>query len=539
MNSKARSTSKGELSLRTRAENLARMQSEWFDIAVIGGGITGAGVALDAASRGLSVALVEKRDFASGTSSRSSKLIHGGLRYLEQFHFGLVRESLHERAALMEMAPHLSKPLRFLVPIYSSNERSPLGDSKLKLSLGLWLYDFLAGSRNIQRHRWLSPDEAVRLAPALDREGLRGAFIYSDCVTDDARLVIEIIKAAADHGALVANYTAVKGLQKSNRGASLQIEDGLTGQSFELSARLVVNAAGVWSDEVSRLADRSAPTKLRPSKGIHIVVPSKKFESETAVLIPSLGERRFLFVIPWQGRMVIGTTDSDYTGDLDQPRAESSEIDRVLKSATRAFPGANLSSEDVVSTFAGLRPLIAADGQLTTDVSRKEEIFENERGLLTITGGKLTTWRRMAERVVDRALSRLESFDGVSCRDAHRCLTKNIHLAGGAVGGSKKEALDDAREFGVPVTAVEHLIQSYGGNYRAVLELTRESEQLKSNLIESLPHIAAEVVYAARYEMTATVEDFLSRRTRLELLARDHGHSCSELVSSLLGRAFT
>jgi glycerol-3-phosphate dehydrogenase len=520
-----------ELSLHTRAANLARMQRELFDIAVIGGGITGAGVALDAASRGLSVALVEKRDFASGTSSRSSKLIHGGLRYLDQWNFGLVRESLHERAVLSRMAPHLSKPLRFLVPVYSSSERSALGASKLKLSIGLWLYDFLAGSQNIARHRWLSPDDAVRLAPAICRDGLLGAFIYYDCLTDDARLVIEVIKAAATHGALVANYAAAQGLSKTDRGTSVQIEDGLTGCSFELSARVVVNATGVWSDEVSRLSDASASMKLRPSKGIHVVLPSERFQNRTAVLIPSLGERRFLFVIPWQGRTIVGTTDTDYTGDLDEPRAEPFEVDRVVESAARAFPSAKLSRDDVISTFAGLRPLIAADGRSSKDISRKEEIFENDRGLLTITGGKLTTWRRMAERVVNLAVRRLESLDGVPRPQAHRSLTENIKLAGEAAGDSKEET---AREFGVPVTAVEHLIETYGGNYRVLLELTRESEELKSRLIEGLPHIEAEVVYAARYEMTATVEDFLSRRTRLELLARDHGRSCAERVASLL-----
>ena len=522
------------LSLRTRAANLARMQREAFDIVVIGGGITGAGVALDAASRGLSVALVEKGDFASGTSSRSSKLIHGGLRYLEQFQFALVREALHERAVLSRMAPHLSKPLRFLVPLYSSSARSPLGSSKIKLSMGLGLYDFLAGSQNIERHRWLSADEAVQFAPALDRDGLRGAFIYYDCLTDDARLVIEVIKAAAAHGALVANYAAARSVVANERETSLQIEDGLTGHSFNLRARVVVNAAGVWSDEVSRLSDANVSNKLRPSKGIHVVLPSEIFQNRTAVLIPSLGEGRFLFVIPWQGRTVVGTTDTDYSGDLNEPRAEPSEVDRVVKSAARAFPGAALSSVDVISTFAGLRPLIAADGMSTKEVSRKEEIFENKSGLLTITGGKLTTWRRMAERVVDLAARKLEGLDGVPRLKAHRSLTENLQLAGGPVAVTEEEAAELAREYGLPVIAVEHLIESYGGNYRVLLELTRESDELKSSLIDGLPQIEAEVVYAARYEMAATVEDFLSRRTRLELLARDHGNSCAERVASLL-----
>lgn len=533
-----RSTLALELSLRTRAANLDRMRSEDFDLAVIGGGITGAGVALDAASRGLKVALVEKSDFASGTSSRSSKLIHGGLRYLEQWNFGLVRESLHERAVLSRMAPHLSKPLQFLVPVYSSSERSPLGANKLKLTAGLWLYDLLAGSQNIGRHRWLEPQDALKIAPTLDPAGLRGAFLYYDCLTDDARLVIEVIKAAAAHGAVVANYATARGFTKTDgRISGIQIEDALDRTSFELRATVLVNATGVWADQVSRFSNAKAPKKLRPSKGIHVVTPSEKFQNQTAVLIPSLGERRFLFVIPWHGRTVIGTTDTDYEGDLDEPQANADEVDRVVRSAARAFPNANLSHEDVISAFAGLRPLIRADQESTKELSRKEEIFEDEAGLITITGGKLTTWRRMAERVVDKSVDALETINGTRRPRVDHCVTEHIQLAGGTPeGAGSAEASEAAAEFGVEVATVEHLMETYGGNYRVILELTRESEELKSTLINGLPHIEAEVVYAARFEMAATVEDFLSRRTRIELLAHDNGRSCVMRAASLIGR---
>jgi len=521
-----------ELSLQTRAANLERMRAEVFDVAIIGGGITGAGTALDAVSRGLSVALIEKRDFASGTSSRSSKLIHGGLRYLEQFHFGLVRESLHERAVLSRMAPHLSRPLEFLVPIYSSAARSPLGANKLKLWTGLWLYDLLAGRRNVARHRWLSRDGALKLAPALDPTGLRGAFVYYDCLTDDARLVIEVIKAAAAHGAAIANYTAARGLRRDDGDQSVvQIEDVLIGSHFELRASVVVNAGGVWSDEVSRLSDASSPTKLRPSKGIHVVTPAEKFQNHSAVLIPSLGEQRFLFVIPWHGRTVIGTTDTDYEGDLDEPVAQPDEVNRVMESAARAFPAANLSSEDVISTFAGLRPLVRADDkQSTKELSRKEEIFETESGLITITGGKLTTWRRMAERVVDLVSQRFERNGRRSA--LHASVTDRIRLAGGSIDNDPTRA---AAEFDLSASTVEHLMNTYGGNYRVVLEITRESKEMRETLAQGLPHIEAEVVYAARYEMIATVEDLLARRTRITLLASDHGRSCAMRVATLIG----
>jgi glycerol-3-phosphate dehydrogenase len=532
-----RSTAALELSLRTRSENLDRMRNEVFDLAVIGGGITGAGVALDAASRGFKVALVEKRDFSSGTSSRSSKLIHGGLRYLEQWNVGLVRESLHERAVLSRMAPHLSKPLRFLVPVYSSSERSPLGANRLKLAAGLWLYDLLAGRQNIGRHRWLAKQDALKIAPSLDPGGLRGAFLYYDCLTDDSRLVIEVIKAAAAHGAVIANYSSARGFTRiDGRISSIQIEDTLDGTSFELQARIFINATGVWADEVSRLSDPTAPKKLRPSKGIHVVTPSEKFQNQTAVLIPSLGERRFLFVIPWHGRTVIGTTDTDYEGDLDEPQANADEVDRVVRSAARAFPDANLSGADVISSFAGLRPLIKAGQQSTKELPRKEEIFEDEAGLITITGGKLTTWRRMAERVVDLAVGGLESNNGTRRPRAHRSVTERIQLAGGTAAAAARERLaDEARNFGVDIATVEHLMETYGGNYRVILELTRESEELKATLVDGLPHIEAEVVYAARFEMASTVEDFLSRRTRIELLARDNGRSCAMRVASLMG----
>lgn len=527
-------TKPSELSARTRTANLDRMRREVFDLAVIGGGITGAGVALDAASRGLTVALIETRDFASGTSSRSSKLIHGGLRYLEQLHFGLVRESLHERAVLSRTAPHLSRPLEFLVPIYSASERSPLGANRLKLAAGLWLYDLLAGRRNIGRHRWLSREDALAKAPTLEPRGLRGAFVYYDCLTDDARLVIEVIKTAAAHGAVVANYVGARGFRADDDGASkVEVEDMRDGGVFELRARAVVNATGVWADQVSRLARANLQTRLRPSKGIHIVVPSERL-GKTAVLIPSLGEGRFMFAIPWQGRTVIGTTDTDYDGSLDDPRAEAGEIDRVVRSAAHAFPGAGLSTGDVISSFAGLRPLIAADGRSTKELSRKEEIFEDASGLITITGGKLTTWRKMAERVVDLVAQRVEAIDGVRRSAA---VTEKIELAGGALQGDPRDsARRAATEFGVDLAAVEHLMEAYGGEYRKVLELTSEAEELKLALIDGLPHIAAEVVYAARYEMATAVEDFLSRRTRIALLARDHGRSCAMRVAALLGR---
>lgn len=521
-----------EFSLRTRARNLAEMQRNVFDLTVIGGGITGAGIAFDAASRGLTVALIEKRDFASGTSSRSSKLIHGGLRYLEQFEFSLVRESLHERATLTKIAPHLARPLQFLVPVYSRNHPSPLGSNKLKLRAGLWLYDLLAGRRNIESHRWIDKKEALQICPHLDAEDLRGAFLYSDCLTDDARLVIEVIKSAAAYGARMANYTAVLSLEKTkDRISGVHIQDLINGEQFSIRSQFVVNATGVWGGEISRMDQAASEIRLRPSKGIHIILPAERLPIKTAALIPSLGEQRFLFVIPWLDRIVIGTTDTDYKGDRENPVAEEAEIARIVESAAQAFPRANLSISDVISSYAGLRPLVGGNSNNTKDLSRKDQIIESQSGLISIMGGKLTTYRHMAERVVDKVVTKIED------RPISPCSTEKILLAGGAPPvDSQRQIGQLTEEYRVSAETVQHLMGSYGGNYRKVLDITLESEESKSRLVEDLPHIEAEVIYSARAEMIATVEDFLSRRTRIRLLAVDQGKSCEERVARLMGR---
>ena len=526
-----------EFSLRTRAANLERLRGGQFDIVVIGGGASGAGVALDAVTRGLSVALVEKRDFASGTSSRSSKLIHGGLRYLERLEFALVREALRERELLRRNAPHLSRPLPFLVPVYTDKERSPLGKNVLKLRAGLMLYDKLAGHHDFAPHRWLPPDQALAYAPHLSPDGLRGAFLYYDGLTDDARLVIEIIKTAANRGAVVVNYTDATGLAlRDGRITGVEVSDTLGEKRLTVAARVVINAGGVWADKVIRMADPGAPRALRPSKGIHVVLAAEKLNNRAAVLIPSLGEQRFLFVIPWQGRVVIGTTDTDYSGGMDDPHATTEEIQRIVKSAARSFPDAGLMTEDVISSFAGLRPLVASDDAATKELSRREEILENQSGMISVVGGKLTTWRAMAERAVDLAVKRLAAAEAAGQKKIPPSATANIRLANcdRLHDDMGVEAARIATEFRVPPETVEHLIQSYGGNYLTVLDATRGRDELKRHLAEGLPHIEAEVVYAMRHEMAISVDDFLSRRTRLSLLSPDSAAGCVARVAKLV-----
>ncbi len=525
-------TTQQEFSVRTRTANIERMRLRTFDIAVIGGGITGAGVALDAASRGLSVALVEKNDFASGASSRSSKLIHGGLRYIGQFRISLVRQALSERAFLMRVAPHLAQPLGFLAPVYRKGSPSPLGGNRFKLGAGLTLYDLLAGRANIEKHRWLEPGEALRIAPRLAADDLRGAFLYYDCLTDDSRLVIEVIKTAASHGAVVANYAAAQSFDKTGKHISgFEVKDRLTGRTFPLRARVVVNASGVWSDEVASLAEGRTVRRLRPSKGIHLVLPSEKIACGAAVLIPSLGERRFLFVIPWLGRTLIGTTDTGYSGEIENPRAGPDEIERVLQSAARAFPNARLSQGDVISSFAGLRPLIDSRKGSTAGLSREDAIVEDKSGLISIIGGKLTTYRHMAERVVDRAARHLARYFGVRA-SARSSRTATISLTGPISRESDSARISE--EFGVSGETVLHLIRTYGGNASTVLRIA-SSGDLKEKLSAELPHVRAEAVYAARHEMAVRVEDFLNRRTRIALLTRDHGSECAAQAGELLG----
>ena len=524
-----------ELSAVTRSANLKRMQIETLDVLVIGGGITGAGIALDAISRGLTVGLLEKGDFAGGTSSRSTKLIHGGLRYLEHLHLGLVREALLERALLNRLAPHLAEPMPFLVPIYAHPAASPLGSSRFKLKVGLTLYDLLAGKKNLAPHRWLDPGQCNAVAPALEQNGLKGAFIYYDCVTDDARLVIEVVKAAAARGALVANYVRVAGLiRESGSIRGVESADAITGETIRINAKVVVNATGVWSDEVARMDQQDAAATLRPSKGIHLIVGAGNIDIKTAVLIPSLGESRFLFVVPWHGRILIGTTDTGYEGDLDEPLAEAGEIDRLIKSAARSFPSSGLTTRDVISTFAGLRPLVGGSNAPTTRVSREEKINVSRSGLISIVGGKLTTYRRMAERVVDLVAGRLGS-------SLTRCVTGEIELA--RLDTSSRAVADEfvraSTGAGISIETANHLVRTYGSGARRIVELARESKALAEPLLPGLPHIAAEVVYSSRYEMAIRADDFLARRTRISLLSSDRGESLVTRVGGLMQHAPT
>ena len=524
-----------EFSWRSRRASIERFKQEVFDVLIIGGGITGAGLALDAAARGLKTALVEKRDFAAGTSSRSTKLIHGGLRYLEQFDVALVREALLERSVLARIAPHQAEAFPFVIPIYADRQRNY--DHPLIMRAGLFLYDLLAGRQNFAKHRRLSREEALRLAPQLDPRGLKGAFLYYDALTNDSRLVIEIVKAAHQHGAAIANYTRVESYLRDADGkiTGARVLDELSGERIELRARVTINATGIWMEEMIRLDGGSAEglkKKLRPAKGIHLTIAANRLKVDAAWLIPSLTGHRFYFVVPWEGRVNIGTTDTDYSGGKDFPQAEHDEVAEILNAINSYFPEANLDPSDVISAWAGLRPLISdANAKDTTKVSRKEEMIETADGLISIGGGKLTTYRAMAEHGIDLVLKRLGN------NSANRT-TKDIPISGGEMSRVELDqtAKQLASHYNLPMDVTRHLAFSYGSNFDALIRLMLDDESLRERLVADLPVVKAEIVYAARHELAVSLTDALTRRTRLAMLAGAASLNCAPIAAELMAK---
>ena len=498
-------------SAQTRTANLTRMAEDRCDVLVIGGGITGAGIALDAAARGLSVALVEKDDFAAGTSGRSSRLVHGGLRYLEHGEFGLVRESLRERGTLFRLAPHLVRP----VPMYM------LADdlrSRATYRVGLTGYELLAAGRNIGYHRSVSAGQVREAIPGLGARS-RG-FRYFECRVDDARLTIEVARAAQAAGARLANHARVVELLGDGGVTGAVVVDEMTGQRFEVRARAVVNATGVWADRVTRLAGAglagAGGVRLLPSKGVHLVFAPGAVRTTAALVAPSgADDGRYIFIVPWEDRVYAGTTDTPYTGDLDHPAVDAADRDYILSAVARNFPG--VTERDVVASWAGLRPLLSLDEELgddrTSDLSRNHAIFADPPGLFTITGGKLTTYRAMAEDLVDRVAAALRD---AGLGDAGPCRTRSIPLG---LHGSPVAAVRLARAevagLGLPPRAAARLVQRYGDDWREAARLISEDRSLGEPVVDTLPVLGVEVALARSREMALTDEDVFVRRTRL------------------------
>jgi len=499
-------------SAQTRAANLTRMAEDRFDVLVIGGGITGVGIALDAAARGLSVALVEKDDFAAGTSGRSSRLVHGGLRYLEHREFGLVRESLRERGILFRLAPHLIRP----VPMYML-----AGDlrSRATYRAGLAAYELLAAGRNVGYHRSVSAGQLRAAIPGIGGLGQPGGrahgFRYFECQVDDARLTIEVARTAQAHGALLANHARVTELLGDGRVTGAVVADEMTGQRFEVRARAVVNAAGIWAEQVTRLAGSglagAGGVRLLPSKGVHLVFAPGAVRTTAALVAPSeAGDGRFIFIVPWEDRVYAGTTDTPYAGDLDRPAADAADREYILSAVARNFPG--VTERDVVASWAGLRPLLSQDEELgdarTSDLSRNHAIFTDPFGLFTITGGKLTTYRAMAQDVVDRVAAALAA--------AGPCRTRDIPLGlHGPAAAAVRLARDEVARLGLPPRTAARLVQRYGDDWREAARLIGADRSLGEPVVSTLPVLGVEVALARSREMALTDDDVFVRRTRL------------------------
>lgn len=492
----------------TRAENIDRLASERFDLLVVGGGITGVAVARDAALRGIRTALVEKDDWASGTSSRSARLIHGGLRYLEYYQFGLVFEALSERAVLRRIAPRLVRPLPFMYPLYRGQE-----PGFIKLMAGMWLYDFLAQFRNVSRHRMMLARETARREPLVARPGLRGAARYYDAIVDDARLTLATVQSAHLAGAVVANHARVGALiMAGGQVAGAIVRDEITGREVEVQARIVVNACGPWVDSV-RFMDQAtvqhATPLLRPTKGAHLVIRREPLTSQHAIAFDSPRDNRHLYLIPWGDFAIIGTTDTDYTGDPDAISATALDADYLLEAARYAFPSARLTESDVISAYAGLRALISSDAASTYAISREHHIESSDSGLLTIAGGKLTTHRLMARDMVDAVAKKLGS--------AGKCLTGKRHIQPAERSVAPSQAATSV------AAALAHLAEAYGADSIRPLAYVEERPELGQPIAPGLPYLRAEAHYAVQHEMALSLSDVLIRRTHVIYETPDAG----------------
>jgi glycerol-3-phosphate dehydrogenase len=518
-------------SVRTRAADLADAAAGQLDVLVVGMGATGAGVALDAASRGLRVAVIDKGDLASGTSSKSSKLVHGGLRYLENYEFGLVREGVVERQLLMRLAPHLVRPMDFLYPVWPDTARRRL------LGIGLTTYDVFAfaalgvRSGDIRRHERINAEEAVALAPALIDSDLAYAYRYGDCATDDARLVLSVVQAARRFGALVVSYAEATQLLKDRDGkvTGAVVADRVSGGTVDLTARHVVNATGVWVDRLQALEEPGRPAVVQPSKGVHIVVPHERLPlTGASILLPSKqGDGRSMFAIPWGRQTILGTTDTPYDGSVEELSLTATDLDYVLAAGNAVFRR-SLIADDVLGAWAGVRPLIREPGaSAMSDISRRHTLVEGSGGLLTITGGKLTTYRRMAKDVVDRIVDR----DGRKAR----CRTDDISLTGTrSYAELLTETTGTAAALGLDAEVAASLVRQSGEAASDILSLVAADPDLGMSLSPSAPHIAAEVVQAARREGAVTLDDVFSRRFRLSLRAKDAGLPVAPAAARLL-----
>ncbi|HET7274918.1 MAG TPA: glycerol-3-phosphate dehydrogenase/oxidase [Longimicrobiaceae bacterium] len=521
-----------EFSAATREEYWERLGDEQYDLLVIGGGITGAGVARDAAGRGLSVALLEAGDFGCGTSSRSSRLIHGGLRYLETFDLKLVFEASAERRTLLKIAPHLVHPLSFLFPVYRGE-----GVGLVKLLAGMWVYDALSLFRNIERHRMLSPAAVTQREPHIRARGLDGGAVYYDAQVDDARLTLAVIRAAHEAGAVTVPRAVVTGfLRDGDAITGAVVHDRFSGAEKEVRAKVVLNATGPWSDRVRRTADPEAALRLRPTKGVHIQVRRERLGNTGALIFTSFVDGRVMFVLPWGDFTYIGTTDTDREGRPQDAKADPADIHYLLDSVNGLFPRAGLRPSDVVSTWSGVRPLLAPPkkSRSTSETSREHEIWRDPNGLLNIAGGKLTTYRVMAAEAVEEVATILARDHGVECGI---CLTDELPLPGAPV--EEWEAFVTGlkargKHVGLSPEQCDHLAHAYGTDAHHIIDAVQRDPTLAEPILAGFPYLRAEIPHAVHHEMALTLEDLLRRRLHLFYEATDGGLEAAHAIAEAM-----
>ncbi|MDW3869210.1 glycerol-3-phosphate dehydrogenase/oxidase [Staphylococcus saprophyticus] len=486
------------------------LKDQEFDVVIIGGGITGAGIALDASERGMKVALVEMQDFAQGTSSRSTKLVHGGLRYLKQLQVGVVAETGRERAIVYENGPHVTTPERMLLPMHKGGSMG-----KFTTSIGLAMYDRLAGVKKAERKTMLNAKETLEKEPLVKKAGLKGGGSYVEYRTDDARLTIEVMKRAEEKGAKVINHTkSVHFTYDSNEKVNgIQVEDQISNETYPIKAKKVINASGPWVDEV-RSGDYARNNKqLRLTKGVHIVIDQSKFPLGQAVYFDTEKDGRMIFAIPREGKAYVGTTDTFYDNNKTSPLANQEDRDYLIDAINYMFPDVNVADEDIESSWAGVRPLILEEGKDPSEISRKDEVWEGKSGLLTIAGGKLTGYRHMALEIVDLLSKRLKSEFGLKF---DKCATKHLTISGGDVGGSAnfdkfiEQKVEEAKSYQIDESTARHFASKYGSNAEELFKIAQTAQYQETGLPLD---IYTELVYSIQNEMVYRPTDFFIRRT--------------------------
>ena len=515
-----------KFSKQTRQDNIEKKQKAPLDLLVIGGGITGAGITLDAQDRGLQVGVLEMRDFASGTSSRSTKLVHGGLRYLKQFEIKVVQEVGQERAVVYENAPHVTTPLWMVLPFYKGGTFG-----SFTTAIGLEMYDHLAKVKKNERRYMLKPERAVEKEPYLKKNGLKGAGVYVEYRTDDARLTIEVLKKAAEKGAYIANYVKVERFiyDVEGRVKGVYFHDELTGETGQIYAKKIINASGPWVDDLRELDDSKKGKTMHLTKGVHLVIDESKFPISNAIYFDTpFDDKRMMFAIPREGKTYIGTTDTNYKGDPKEPGVTLADVEYILAAANQMFDITPIQVADVESSWSGVRPLIHEEGKDPSEISRKDEIFHSESGLFTIAGGKLTGYRKMSEKVVDQVMLELSIEEGRAYR---KSATKNLILSGGDVGGGDlfdqfvAEKVEVGTHLGLDSLTAEALVHRYGSNDDEEYSYLKASQ---GSALEPVDYLMLH--YGLEHEMVIKPIDYLLRRSSQLLFDSEHAKAVKELI---------